>query len=88
MKYLITFFCVLVFMFAFCTPQASNKSKGEKQYWVEEICPECKGTGKVKASMATRVYLGIISFGPGAMIQTEDCGFCNGSGTIKKRILK
>lgn len=88
MKNLMTFFCALVSMIASCTPQTSNKTKGEKQYWVEEICPECKGTSKVRASMATRVYLGIISFGSGAMVQTASCEFCNGSGAIKKRVLK
>lgn len=68
------------------TPSCTQQKEG-KYIWVEEICPHCKGTGKVKASTATKVYLGIISLGSGATIQTEPCEFCHGSGITERRII-
>lgn len=80
-KILIPLFCLLI-LTSSCTSQ-----KDSKYVWVEEICPHCKGTGKVKASTATKVYIGILSLGSGAMIQTETCEFCNGSGVIERCII-
>lgn len=54
----------------------------------EIICPKCNGIGKVQADAGDRVVLGLITFGMGAMIDTKQCDMCNGSGTVRQRIIE
>ena len=54
----------------------------------EELCPECNGSGKIKASTGTKIFLGIITFGPGVMVETVQCDYCQGTGVIKIKDLK
>lgn len=50
-------------------------------------CPECKGVGEVKMDTGSRIALGIITFGPGALCTTTECDFCRGKGVIKKAVI-
>lgn len=81
MKIFILFFALL---FLSCTKYKNNEPKIE---YIEEYCPNCKGVGKVKMSTSSRVALGIITFGPGALCDVETCEMCNGKGIIYKRKL-
>lgn len=75
---------MLISSFVFCTPERDKK----KEICYEEIiCPECKGTGVVKADAGTRVVFGLMTFGLGAMCTTTDCDMCQGTGTILKRVI-
>lgn len=56
--------------------------------YIEKYCPHCNGVGKVKMSTGDRVILGILTFGPGALCDTETCETCRGTGVIKVRKLK
>lgn len=51
-----------------CVPSTTERPK-----WKEIECPECHGTGKVKASAGDRIALGLITFGMGAMVDTKQC---------------
>lgn len=58
-----------------CTTQ-----KVEQVAYIEKYCPHCNGVGKVKTPTRDRVILGILTFGPGALCDTETCGTCRGTG--------
>jgi hypothetical protein len=60
----------------------------EQVEYIEKYCPHCNGVGTVKMSTGDRVILGILTFGPGALCDTETCGTCRGTGIIKVRKLK
>ena len=75
--------CVLVSCDDSCTIQ-----KVEQVAYIEKYCPHCNGVGKVKTYTRDRVILGILTFGPGALCDTETCGTCRGTGIIKVRKLK
>lgn len=51
------------------------------------IAQNCDGIGQVKMSAGSRVVLGILTLGPGALCDTESCSMCNGTGIVKRRVL-
>lgn len=85
MKYLLLLVCFL----ASCDDSSNHTTqKVEQVEYIEKYCPHCNGVGKVKMSTGDRVILGILTFGPGALCDTETCETCRGTGVIKVRKLK
>ncbi len=84
MKYIAFALFVMLASLSFYTPQQEDKPK---EKWKEITCPECKGTGIVKADTGTRVIFGLMTFGLGAMCTTTDCDMCEGTGIVKQREL-
>lgn len=78
--------CILVSCDDSCTIQKVEQV--EQVEYIEKYCPHCNGVGTVKMSTGDRVILGILTFGPGALCDTETCGTCRGTGIIKVRKLK
>jgi len=85
MKYVIFVLLFVLVSLTFCTPpQEEPKPKAQ---WKEIICPECKGTGVVKMSTTSKIAFGVLTLGCGFMCETTECDMCNGTGTVKKRVL-
>lgn len=78
---------LLVYVLVSCDDSCTTQ-KVEQVAYIEKYCPHCNGVGKVKTSTGDRVILGILTFGPGALCDTETCGTCRGTGIIKVRKLK
>lgn len=75
-----------------CKPDNSSEpntptAQAPEIEYIEKYCPNCNGVGTVKASVGTRIALGIITFGPGALCETSTCEMCRGTGVIKVRKL-
>lgn len=65
-----------------CTNQPKTRIAYKKV-----ICPTCHGSGVVKLDVCSRVFLGIITLGPGAMETDDQCSTCGGTGYITKEII-
>ena len=78
---------IIFLLFISCEIQPVDNTQYEIEY--EEIyCPKCNGSGVVEMSTTDRIVLGILSFGPGAMCDTEECEMCKGTRIIKRHKLK
>lgn len=71
-----------------CKMNHTHTHTPPKIEYIEKYCPNCNGVGQVKCSVGDRVILGILTFGPGALVETEECDMCRGTGIIKVRKLK
>lgn len=58
-------------------------TKKPKRQYVEQLCPTCNGTGKVKMSTGQKAGLALLTFGAGLLLDECECGTCNGNGLIK-----
>lgn len=80
---------LLVCILVSCNDSCNHTTQQVEQVeYIEKYCPHCNGVGTVKMSTGDRVILGILTFGPGALCDTETCGTCRGTGVIKVRKLK
>lgn len=70
-----------------CTNKAKYNSQQIQVEYIEKYCPNCNGIGSVKTSTGTKIVLGILTLGPGALCETETCEMCKGTGVVKVRKL-
>lgn len=74
MKYLVLLIALLAIS---CTSNDTHLSHIENSIdtveYEEVYCPKCNGIGQVELSAGDRVVLGILTFGPGALCDTEQC---------------
>lgn len=77
---------LLLLLYSCSEPHVVHKQ--EIVEYTEKYCPNCNGVGKIKMSTTSRVALGIITFGPGALCDVEECEMCRGTGIIKVRKIK
>lgn len=81
---------VILLLLASCTHDKvvnHNHNQTDTIKYEEIYCPNCDGIGQVKMSAGSRVVLGILTLGPGALCDTESCSMCNGTGVVKRRVL-
>lgn len=58
-------------------------TKKPKRQYVEQLCPTCNGTGKVKMSTGQKAGFALLTFGVGLLVDECECETCRGSGIIK-----
>ena len=76
---------VILLLLASCThDKVVNHNQTDTIKYEEIYCPNCDGIGQVKMSAGSRVVLGILTLGPGALCDTESCSMCNGTGICRK----
>lgn len=80
MKNIVIFLLSLIFL-------ASCDNTTKDIEYEEIYCPKCDGVGMVKADAGTRIVMGIMTFGSGALIETTECDICNGTGIVKRKKL-
>lgn len=79
---------VILLLLTSCThDKVVNHNQTDTIKYEEIYCPNCDGIGQVKMSAGSRVVLGILTLGPGALCDTESCSMCNGTGVVKRRVL-
>lgn len=79
---------VILLLLASCThDKVVNHNQTDTIKYEEIYCPNCDGIGQVKMSAGSRVVLGILTLGPGALCDTESCSMCDGTGVVKRRVL-
>lgn len=86
MKYIL-----ILFILTFLSCNNSVKKpiiKSEKMAYKQTVCDDCNGSGLANASTTTRVIMGIITLGPGALIEKGSCSKCDGKGVIHVLIVK
>lgn len=77
----ILFGCIL----AGCTVPEHDNPKRE---YVEEYCPVCNGTGKVKASTSYKAAIAIPTLGHSFLIDEIACDKCGGDGILLRPVLR
>lgn len=83
-----TKFIALITSCLFITSCTAPSYEHPKREFVEEYCPECNGTGKVKASTGYKAAIAIPTLGHSFLIDEIECGKCGGDGIILKPVLR
>lgn len=75
---------VILLLLASCThDKVVNHNQTDTIKYEEIYCPNCDGIGQVKMSAGSRVVLGILTLGPGALYE---CSLILSNNHISRRL--